>query len=61
MKQMKDGGLLKNAALEKTNQETCFSLKGPQIISASQNYLEPWRLRSVTLCLFKGADGQSAA
>ena len=31
MKQMKNGWLIKNTALEKTNQETCFSLNGPHI------------------------------
>ena len=31
MKQMKNGWLIKNTALEKTNQEPCFSLNGPHV------------------------------
>lgn len=41
MKWVKNELLIKNAALEKTNQETCFSLNGLQIFLVSKIIWSP--------------------
>lgn len=53
--------LIKNVASEEVSWETGFSHKWLAVALGFQNYLEPWRPRSIIIPVSKKADGQSTA